>query len=94
MLIGIKVEARLTDGWRYCSHGAGRAVVRRSIADRSAAIMFAIEHLSCSHNHYLAGKRKVEEVIYVGRGWKVNGGDLAFCYAVEAAYCILECYPN
>lgn len=39
------------------------AVVGRSTADRSAATMFATERLSYGHNHYLAGRRKVEEVI-------------------------------
>lgn len=33
------------------------------MADRSAATVFATERLSCGHNHYLAGKRKVEEDI-------------------------------
>ena len=67
--------------------------------DRSATDMFTTGRLSRGHNHYLAGKRKVEEDIEtrngdVGRGWKVNGGDLALCYAVEAAYCILDSCPD
>lgn len=63
MLIGIKVETRLAYGWRSGSHGARRSIAGRSIADRSAATMFATEHSTSGHNHFPASRRKVEEVI-------------------------------